>query len=144
MKRAFNILRFLFLITITLWAANEILQEYQYTKTFWDPNRLNQDSASGWENRLRGIKDDLPKTGIVGYVSEQDYPGASYSATDQDEEFALSLYSLAPVILDRGNTQHELVIGNFAGEDDYRFETVLGIRMITNYGYGIYLFEGLK
>lgn len=142
MCKIVKVLRICFLLFLFFWSVRASLAFINTANRQWNPHMLNQDAASEWERRLRGIQDDLPRQGMVGYVSEQDYPGIIYSATDQDEEFSLSQYALAPLILDRGNTHHELVIGNFAGETNYQFEAVLGLKLIHNYGYGIYLFEG--
>lgn len=141
-KRIIRIIRLCALAALTFWAVNRSLSYFQYAQGFWNPHGLNQDAASGWERRLSALMDDLPESGVIGYVSEQDYPGVPFSAVDQDEEFVLTQYTLAPLILDRGNLHRDLVIGNFSTPYDYRFEKQLGLRLVFDYGMGIYLFQG--
>ncbi len=142
LKPVFKIFRILTLVALTFWAVCRSVGYFQHAQGLWNPNGLNQDAATGWEKRLSALKDALPERGVIGYVSEQDYPGVPFNIVDQDEEFVLTQYSLAPLILDRGSTRHELVIGNFSAEYDYQFEKELGLRLVSDYGMGIYLFQG--
>lgn len=141
-KPVFKIFQILVLTALTFWAVHRSVVYFQYSQAVWNQNGLNQDTATGWEKRLSALREDLPDRGVIGYVSEQDYPGVPFNIVDQDEEFVLTQYSLAPLILDRGNPHHELVIGNFSTEYDYQFEKELGLRLLADYGMGIFLFEG--
>lgn len=140
--RAAAILRLMVLAILMGWAGRGVLSYYAYTAKLWNPDMLNKDAAATWGDRLRGIRDDIPPRGVIGYLSEDNYPGLPFSPTDMDEEFALTQYTLAPLILDRGSAGHRQIIGNFAGEFPYQFERDLGVLMVTNYGYGIYLLSG--
>jgi hypothetical protein len=103
---------------------------------------LGRDSIVEWDERLDPLKKDLPERGIVGYVSEKDIPGLTYSDTDEESEYIMTQYILAPLIIVR-RVNTDLVIGNF-GSIDYQEEYTrkLGLVMIKNYGMGIYLFKG--
>ena len=136
-------LRTVMILWLLYWSIQASLEYFNYAYSVWDPNGLNKDAASMWEERLALLKADLPKEGVIGYVSEMDYPGVPFGAVDQDEEFSLSQYTLAPLILDRGNTQHKLVVGNFSEVYDYQFERDFGLKLIFDYGYGIFLFAGI-
>jgi hypothetical protein len=117
---------------------------FRESSNVWDPNKINQDPTTLWAERLQNIKSDLPDKGVVGYLSEMDYPGLSYNIIDSDEEFVMTQYNLAPLILDRGNPNHQLVIANIVGDGPFDFEGVFGLRVINNYGYGIYLLEPIS
>jgi hypothetical protein len=53
-----------------------------------------------WEDHLRPVRDVLPiKRGIVGFVSDWNVPGMEFDASDQQAEFLLTQYALAPLIL---------------------------------------------
>lgn len=142
LKKVVRTIQILALVTLIFWAVNRIVAYFQHTQALWYPGALGQDAATIWEDRLLALKSDLPERGVIGYISEQDYPGVSFNAVDQDEEFVLTQYSLAPLILDRGSTHYELVIGNFSAEYEYQFEDTFGLRQVANYGNGIYLFQG--
>ena len=125
------------------WSTRVNLAYFDYTRQVWNPNALNMDAASGWEERLAILKGDLPDEGVIGFISDMDYPNLDYYPRDDDEEFVLSQYTLAPLILDRGSIYHELVVGNFGSDYDYQFQRDMGVSLIFNYGFGIYLFKGI-
>ncbi len=97
-----------------------------------------------WAERLERIKNDLPESGIVGYISEMDCPGMPFGLIDSDEEFVMTQYSLAPLVLDRGNPRHNYVIGNIVGEGPFEFEKLFDLEIKKDYGYGIYLLGPVK
>lgn len=56
-----------------------------------------------WEAQMALVRDSLPiKRGVVGYISEQDVPGAEYGLWDIETEFFLTQYALAPLIVKKG------------------------------------------
>lgn len=66
---------------------------------------VDRDAAriSAWEARMAEARDDLPiERGVVGYVGEWDVPGFNYAYWDQEGEYMLAQYALAPLILKRG------------------------------------------
>ncbi len=123
-------------------SLSSTLRIAQSVRKAWNPAEIGRDGRSLWEQRLEELRSDLPKQGMVGYVSEQNIPGAPYDPVDSNEEYALTQYFLAPLIVQRG-TQYEYVIGNFGNpEYDYKVEETLGIEQIASYGMGIYLYKG--
>jgi hypothetical protein len=57
-----------------------------------------------WEAQMILVKKTLPiQRGVVGYVSEEDVPGADYAFWDTETEFLLTQYALAPLILKKGS-----------------------------------------
>ena len=64
------------------------------------------EALQGWEDRLAPARAALPvKRGLVGYLSEWDVPGAEYGVWDQESEYLLAQYALAPLILVKGGSQ---------------------------------------
>lgn len=142
MKRFSAVLSILILLALLWVSLSSSLRLARWAKTSWDPSAIGQDARTLWEQRLEELRDDLPKDGLVGYVSEQDIPGAPFDPIDTNEEYALTQYFLAPLILQRG-AGYEYVIGNFGSPDyDYRVEENLGIELVASYGMGIYLYKG--
>lgn len=63
------------------------------------------------ERRFAAIKRDLPKTGVVGYVTDISSDRV-LSDTDTSAEYYIAQYTLSPLILDN-SADHPIVIGNF-------------------------------
>ncbi len=60
-------------------------------------------SLERWDADVMLVKKSLPiKRGVIGYVSEQDIPGAECGYWDTETEFLLTQYALAPLILKKG------------------------------------------
>lgn len=60
-------------------------------------------AMEAWEARIQPVKEALPiERGVIGFVGEWDVPGVAFSAGDQETEFILTQYTLAPLILVRG------------------------------------------
>jgi hypothetical protein len=73
-------------------------------------------ALEAWEERLAPARRNLPvQRGVVGYVAEWDVPGIEYSPGDQEAEFLLSQYALAPLVLVRG-AQAEWNVAVFSPE----------------------------
>jgi hypothetical protein len=112
----------------------------------WDPAAINKDAASMWNNRLEGLRADLPDQGQIGYLSEIDIPGMAFDIVDTNEEYVLTQYFLAPNILIRGR-DFPYVVGNFTDaeiQEDSQLETLTGLKVLASYGEGIYLLGGEK
>lgn len=59
--------------------------------------------ATYYQTRFAPLRPLLPRHGVVGYVSDR---------PDADEEYLLTQYALAPLLLDRAGL-HPLMVGNF-------------------------------
>lgn len=61
------------------------------------------DALDRWEANMILAKEDLPiNRGVVGYISEENVPGAEYEYWDSETEFLLTQYALAPLVLKKG------------------------------------------
>ncbi len=108
----------------------------------WDQSLLGKDPATDWERRVERIRDDLPQRGVVGYLSEPNFPSAPYALNNVHEERALTQYFLTPLILVEGD-HFEWIVGNFGDPFfDDKLEDALGVEELYNYGWGIYLLRG--
>ena len=56
-----------------------------------------------WEADMILLRESLPvNRGVVGYISEEDVAGLKYEYWDNETEFLLTQYALAPLILKKG------------------------------------------
>ncbi len=56
-----------------------------------------------WEADMILLRESLPvDRGVVGYISEEDVAGLEYEYWDNETEFLLTQYALAPLILKKG------------------------------------------
>jgi hypothetical protein len=104
----------------------------------------SDDMVTAWDKRLRKIRTMLPEYGVIGYVADWDIPGSVFGSSDQEVEFLLAQYTVAPVVLERG-TDHDLILGNFSDNGDpTKLENVqqnLGIIVFEPYSNEIFLFN---
>ena len=71
-----------------------------------DLGSVNDDPVADWEIRFRPLKEQLPfKRGVVGYISDSSIPGVSYNAANDEGEYVLTQYALAPIIIVKGTGQ---------------------------------------
>jgi len=110
----------------------------------WDPGRPFDNPVDNWRKRVRDVPDLLPPgVDTVGYAADWDLPGHTYNPVDQDAEYVLTQYLLAPLKVVPGLEQ-EWIIGNFTAEG---FEGWLDDNLrayeITALKSGIYLIHRL-
>ncbi len=71
-----------------------------------DLGSTTDDPVADWEVRFGPIKAQLPfKRGVVGYISDSSVPGVSYNAANDEGEYVLTQYALAPIIIVKGTNQ---------------------------------------
>lgn len=103
------------------------------------------DMVTAWDKRLRKIRPLLPEYGVVGYLADWDIPGAQYGSSDQEVEFLLAQYTVAPVVLERGK-DHPMILGNFSDNGDPNklpeVQATLGIRLSQPFSNEINIFTG--
>ena len=79
----------------------------------WNPEQPDNNSVDRWEKRMQPVRNNLPEgITLVGYAADWDIPGSEYNPIDQDAEYVLTQYSLAPIMVQPGLEQ-EWIIGNF-------------------------------
>jgi hypothetical protein len=77
------------------------------------------DPVADWEKRFGPIRAWLPfERGAVGYISDSSIPGVSYDAANDEGEYVLTQYALAPIIIVKGTDQE----WNIANLDRAAFE----------------------
>ncbi len=117
------------LILIVLGSLSASIQNLISTK---DLGSIHDDPVADWEKRFGPLKESLPfKRGVVGYISDSSIPGASFDAANDEGEYVLTQYMLAPIILVKG-TDQEWNIGNlgrqafqmWSSSNQGRFEVV--------------------
>jgi len=85
---------------------------FQNLRTAIAIGNLNSDPVTKWEVRFNAVKKLLPfKRGVVGYLTNSDVPGAIYDANNEQGEYTLTQYTMAPIILVRGDNE-EWTIAN--------------------------------
>src|SRR5512146_451875 len=77
------------------------------------------DPVADWEKRFEPIRAHLPfRRGLVGYISDSSVPGITYDAANDEGEYVLTQYALAPIIIVKGTDQE----WNIANLDRAGFE----------------------
>ncbi len=80
---------------------------------------VSDDPVADWEKRFAPIRARLPfERGVVGYISDSNVPGAAYDAANDEGEYVLTQYALAPIIIVKGTAQE----WNIANLDRAAFE----------------------
>jgi hypothetical protein len=121
----------------SLGAATEDL----ITRTrLWIPANLHDDPVTNWERRIEPLKDELPPTGAIGYLSDWDLPDWEGSRSDMDNEYRLTQYALAPRLVLRGSGYTQIVANLSDPRDVARIEALFQVKKVREFGFGIYLF----
>ena len=67
---------------------------------------MTDDPVANWEKRFAPIRARLPfERGAVGYISDSSIPGITYDAANDEGEYVLTQYALAPIIIVKGTDQ---------------------------------------
>jgi hypothetical protein len=106
----------------------------------WNRDSQTSDSVSKWEKRVKPVVDHIPSSVTeLGYVADWDIPDSGYDIIDQDNEYTLTQYALAPRIVQPG-LDHEWMIGNFT-DKGFRswLDRNLASYKIIEIGFGIYV-----
>ena len=106
----------------------------------WNPEQPDNNPVDRWEKRIQPVRNHLPEDiTLVGYVADWDIPNSEYNPIDQDAEYVLTQYAMAPIMVKPGLEQ-EWIIGNFLHPG---FEAWLDHSLpsyeIKSLGFGIYL-----
>lgn len=67
---------------------------------------LTDDPVADWETRFRPLKASLPfQRGVVGYISDSNVAGVTFDAANDEGEYVLTQYALAPIVIVKGTDQ---------------------------------------
>jgi hypothetical protein len=101
--------------------------------------------VTAWEKRLRKMRLILPDHGVIGYLADWDISNNKYGARDQEVEFILAQYTLAPLVLERG-TNHDLILGNFNDNGDSQklpdIQNYFEIQLLNKFSNEFFVFKG--
>ncbi len=71
-----------------------------------DLGSITDDPVADWEVRFVPLLKQLPfKRGVVGYISDSSIPGVNFNAANDEGEYVLTQYALAPIIIVKGTNQ---------------------------------------
>ena len=127
---------FLFLQIFVGWKNLQYIKAAEYNAS---------EPVAEWERRFERLKMILPLTmGVVGYVSDSGVTGINYYDPNDQIEYTLTQYTMAPIIINKGDN-FEWIIGvlsksgyeNWIGSHSGKFE-------ITFLKYNIYLIHRLN
>ena len=106
---------------------------------------ISDDPVADWEIRFGPLKQQLPfQRGVVGYISDSSIPGITYNAANDEGEYVLTQYVLAPIIIIKG-TDQEWNVANL-DKDAYTVwsKTNQGQFEVTTFKDKLYLLHRLK
>ena len=79
-----------------------------------DLGSISDDPVADWEKRFEPLKRALPfARGVVGYISDSSVPGINFNEPNDEGEYVLAQYVLAPIIIVKGTGQ-EWNVGNLS------------------------------
>ena len=105
-----------------------------------DLGSLSEDPVANWEERFEALKAELPVVrGVLGYISDSDIPGVEFNPANEEGEYILTQYALAPNIIVRG-TDEEWNVANLSAQAFARWSAQhSGEFDVLALGGGIYL-----
>jgi hypothetical protein len=104
-KLLFRYISFLILLVLQLFVGWKNLQ------TIKNAEYNAGEPVAEWERRFEPLKKILPLTrGVVGYVSDSDVPGINYWDPNDQIQYTLTQYTMAPIIINKGD-DFEWIIG---------------------------------
>jgi hypothetical protein len=131
------------LIILAVFSLGSSFSALQYALSRWKFSGDLLDDPIIMANRLKLLEASLPPRGSIGYLSEQDIPGLGFNPIDQDEEFAMTQYALAPRIIVRGADQ-PLVIVNIPNQTSQSIQNMtapFGLTLVEKFDFGLYLYR---
>jgi len=126
------------IILLAIFCLYFSFQNWMNIQRTWNPSLVLNDPESRWETKILAIKLPAKIGNQIGYVADWDLNPA-YNPVDQDEEYVLTQYTLAPLIVRKGSG-YEWMVGNFTlpGANEWLSRNFKGAT-INYYGFGIYL-----
>jgi hypothetical protein len=145
MNIKFRLFRFLAISGLVVYGLYVSLGNMAIALNLSKPNSTASDSVTDWERRMKRVKNRLPEdVTVVGYVADWNLPGVETNPVDQDTEYVLSQYALAPVKVVPG-LEAEWILGNFVTPDFQAWlDQSVPAHEMTKIGYGIYLIHRIN
>lgn len=105
----------------------------------WNPRLITHDGVYDWDAHLARLRSDLPEeVHRVGYISNADVL-PKYDPADDETEYVLTQYALAPVVVTRGS-QAQWIIVNLKPKDYQAWVASQPSNVrVKEYGPGLYL-----
>jgi hypothetical protein len=126
-------------------AASSLYASLQNLVSTYALGSISDDPVADWEQRFVPLKERLPfERGVIGYISDSDVPGATFNAPNDEGEYILSQYALAPIIIVKG-TDQEWNVANLSGEG-FKLWSAKNPRAydVQALGRGLYLLHRLQ
>lgn len=91
------------LALVALGSLYASLQNLLATK---DLGSTADDPVADWDVRFTRLKQRLPfQRGVVGYISDASIPGIPFNSANDEGEYILTQYAMAPIIIVKGTDQ---------------------------------------
>ena len=127
----------LFLVLMVAAGLAASIQNLLATKNL---GSVSDDPVADWEKRFSPIKQRIPfQRGVIGYISDSSIAGVSYDAANDEGEYVLTQYVMAPIIIVKG-TNEEWNIANLSRQAfDEWSKSNRGKFEVTSFKDGLYL-----
>ena len=103
-------------ILLAVLAAASLYASARNFNSTADLGSIEEDPVADWEVRFEPLRARLPFVrGVVGYISDAGVPGAEYDRANDEGEYVLTQYALAPIIIVWG-TDQEWNVANLSAE----------------------------
>ncbi len=91
------------MLLVTLLVIFSLYSMYQMVFASMHIGDTGSERLDLWEADMQLIREALPmERGVVGYISEEDLEGVEFAFWDNETEFILTQYALAPLIVKKG------------------------------------------
>ncbi len=123
----------------------QVLTGWKNLQYIQDAEHNASEPVADWEQRMAPLRKALPiSIGFMGYVSDSSAACFDCLNIDDQIEFTLTQYALAPIIVSKG-IDYEWVVGNF-GKGTYQAwaQNHVGEFEVQHFPYGIYLLHRVQ
>ncbi len=93
-----------------------------------------------WDERISTLTAHIPiKRGTIGYISNEDIPGAAFDEDDSSAEYILTQFAVAPLILIRGTGEEWNILNLDLETYEIWNRTNVNNFEVISFGGGLYL-----
>ena len=97
-------------------------------------------SVANWDERISNLIAPIPfERGLIGYISNEDIPGAAFTEADTSGEYVLTQFAVAPLILVRGTGQEWNILNLEPDAFETWHQANLNDFEVVGSGGGVYL-----